>query len=397
MVVGRASSKNTVRILPIVAFNAITYLLIGLPLAVFPGLVHFQLGYSAALAGGVISLQYLATLLTRSVVARVSDLHGGKIVVLGGLVFGALNGLCILAAGFAHAPLVILGWLLLSRLMMGAAESGTGTGCNIWGIGLFGPSSMADVMSWNGVASYGGIAAGAPIGVALMQWGGLKAVALLAIILPLLGLLAAVSRPASKPLASGKRISLFKVVRYIWLHGMALACGSFGFGVIVSFMALYYTAHGWRGAAYALTCFGAAFISVRVFFTGVIGRFGGFRPALISLAIEIVGLLVLWLAPFAVVALLGAALAGLGASLLFPALGVEALNSVEPAGRGGAIAIYAVFLDLALGITGPVAGVVAGHCGYPAVFLAGAVLVCAGFVITAYLLRRGQKRLARSL
>lgn len=391
------TAKNTGRILSIVVFNAITYLLIGLPLAVFPGIVHFKLGYSATLAGGGISLQYLATLLTRSVVGRISDLRGGKIVALGGLGFAALNGVCILAAGFAHAPLFVLGWLLLSRLMLGAAESGTGTGCNTWGIGLFGPSSMADVMSWNGVASYGGIAAGAPIGVALLHLGGLRAIAALAIALPLLGLVVASFRPASHPLANAKRMSLFKVVRYVWLHGAALACGTFGFGSIVAFMALYYAAHGWHGAAYALTSFGLAFILVRVVLTGVIGRFGGFRPALISLAVEITGLITLWLAPVPGLALVGAALAGLGASLLFPALGVEALKIVEPGSRGGAIAIYSVFLDIALGLTGPLAGLVAGHLGYSAVFCVSALAVGAGLGLTWLLYARDQRRPVQSL
>lgn len=394
MAAGGGTKKNTVRILSIVVFNAITYLLIGLPLAVFPGLVHFKLGYSAALAGGVISLQYLATLLTRSIVGRISDLYGGKVTVLGGLVFASLNGLCILAAGFSHNPVIILGWLLLSRLMLGAAEGGTGTGCNTWGIGLLGPSSMASVMSWNGVATYGGIAAGAPIGVLLMHFGGLYALAALAIILPLLGLAGAVLLPAAQPIADAKRMSMFSVVRYVWLHGAALACGSFGFGTIAAFMALYYTAHGWHGAAYALTSFGVAFVLVRISIAGVIGRFGGFRPALISMAIEILGLAVLWLAPSPILALTGSALAGLGASLLFPALGVEALKTVEPSSRGAALAIYCVFLDIALGITGPVAGSVAGHFGYPAIFCAGAMVVGGGLLITYRLYARSQLRKA---
>ena len=39
-------SQRTIRILPVALLNAINYLLIGLPLAVFPSLVHFKLGLS---------------------------------------------------------------------------------------------------------------------------------------------------------------------------------------------------------------------------------------------------------------------------------------------------------------------------------------------------------------
>ncbi len=378
----QAAGNRTARILSIVVFNAITYFLIGLPLAVFPGLVHFTLGYSAAFAGGVISLQYAATLLTRSFVGRLSDARGGKVAVLGGLVCALLNGLCILAAGNAQAPLAVLAWLLASRLLLGAGESGTGTGCITWGIGRFGGSAMAEVISWNGVSSYGGIAAGAPAGVALMHWGGLRALAAAAIILPLLGLAAAAFKKAAVPIAGAKRMTMLSVAREIVPYGLALAGGSFGFGVIVAFMALYYTAHGWQGAAYALASFGVCFVAVRVFLAGAIGRFGGFRSALISFAIEVAGLVLLWLAPIPPVALLGASLAGVGFSLIFPALAVEALQLVAPGSRGAAIAIYTVFLDVALGLTGPTAGLLAGHFGYPAVFLAGSVIVLAALALT---------------
>ena len=145
----QAAGGRTAPILSIVVFNAITYFIIGLPLAVFPGLVHFTLGYSAALAGGVISLQYVATLLTRSFVGRLSDTRGGKMAVLAGLFLASLNGLCILVAANVQAPMAVLGWLLASRLVLGAGESGSGTGCITWGIGRFGAGAMAcsNVMS----------------------------------------------------------------------------------------------------------------------------------------------------------------------------------------------------------------------------------------------------------
>lgn len=396
MSVGGAVKASRRQIFSIVIFNGITYVLIGLPLAVFPGVVHFKLGYGAALAGGVISLQYLATLLTRSIVGRSSDRYGGKAVAVAGLGFASINGFCILAAGFSHASLMILSWLLLSRLMLGAAESGTSTGCNMWGVALFGPASMAEVLSWNGVASYGGIAIGAPLGVALVHLGGLPALAAVAIILPLLGLVMAVFRPAAPVLASAKRMSMLGVLRYVWPHGLILACGSFGYGIVVAFTALYYAAHGWHGAAYALAGFGVGFMVIRMFFAGVIGRFGGFRPAILSSSIEILGLIILWLAPTSLIALIGAVLTGLGSSLLFPALGVEALKIVDPGSRGAAIAIYCVFFDIAFGTTGPVAGFVAEHFGYPVVFSLGAVTAFAGAGLTYCLYLKERSRVVRS-
>lgn len=65
-------------ILSIVAYNFASYLTIGLPLAYCRGWVHDQLGFSAFWAGTVISLQYVATLLSRPHAGRYADLWGQR-------------------------------------------------------------------------------------------------------------------------------------------------------------------------------------------------------------------------------------------------------------------------------------------------------------------------------
>ncbi|MET5020807.1 MFS transporter, partial [Burkholderia pseudomallei] len=54
-----------------------------------------------------------------------------------------------------------------------------------------------------------------------------------------------------------------------------------------------------------------------------------------------------------------------GLARLGLALGVEAVALVPPASRGAALYAYSVFLYLSIGITGPLAGYVAGAFGYP--------------------------------
>jgi predicted MFS family arabinose efflux permease len=63
---------------------------------------------------------------------------------------------------------------------------------------------------------------------------------------------------------------------------------------------------------------------------------------------------------------------------VFPALGVEALKRVPPANRGSAMGAFVAFLDIAYGLAGPAAGIVAGRFGYGAVYLLGAVCALAG-------------------
>ena len=63
----RSGFAVTLQIVSVVCFTFICYLTIGLPLAVLPGFVHDDLGFSAIVAGGAISVQYFATLASRPV------------------------------------------------------------------------------------------------------------------------------------------------------------------------------------------------------------------------------------------------------------------------------------------------------------------------------------------
>ncbi|RYE72591.1 MAG: MFS transporter, partial [Oxalobacteraceae bacterium] len=77
-----------------------------------------------------------------------------------------------------------------------------------------------------------------------------------------------------------------------------------------------------------------------------------------------------------------------GFSLVFPALGVEAVNLVPASSRGAAVGAYSLFIDMSLGITGPVAGAIAAGYGFSAIFLFAAVAACAGLGLTFYLYRQ---------
>ena len=68
-------------------------------------------------------------------------------------------------------------------------------------------------------------------------------------------------------------------------------------------------------------------------------KFGGVLVCGISLVFEAAGQGVLWLAPLPGVALAGATLTGIGFSLVFPSMGVEATRRVPPAVRGRAVGV----------------------------------------------------------
>jgi predicted MFS family arabinose efflux permease len=116
-----------------------------------------------------------------------------------------------------------------------------------------------------------------------------------------------------------------------------------------------------------------------------IGRFGGYPVALVSLAVDSVGMVLLWQARAPWMALVGAAIGGLGLSLVFPAIGVEAVKRVPEFNRGTALGVYTAFSDVSFFLVGPIAGALIGLFGYASVFLFALVCVLASLGIVVVL------------
>ena len=191
----------------------------------------------------------------------------------------------------------------------------------------------------------------------------------------------------SVPVVRGERLPFWAVFGRIAPYGASLTLASIGYGTLTTFITLYYLNRGWSGAAYCLTVFGVCFILSRLLFISAISRFGGFNSAIACMTIETVGLVLLWLAPSTAFALIGAGLAGFGLSLVYPALGVEAIKQVPSSSRGSGLGAYAVFFDLALAIAGPLMGAVALNLGYAWIFFSAALLSVIGLGLTLLLKR----------
>ncbi|MBD1589742.1 MFS transporter [Pseudomonas typographi] len=392
--VSPSSLAITGRVVSIVVFTFIGYLNIGIPLAVLPGFVHTDLGYGAVLAGLVISVQYLATLVSRPYASKVIDTRGSKQAVIYGLYGCCASGvLMLLAAALAQLPAASLTCLFIGRVLLGGAESLVGAGAIGWGIGRVGALHTAKVISWNGIASYGALAIGAPLGVVLAGQLGLWSMGASIVLISVCGIALAWKRTPA-PIVVGERLPFIHVLGRVLPHGMGLALGGIGFGSIATFITLYYTTQHWANPALCLTLFGASFICARLLFGNMINRLGGFRVAIACLGVETLGLLLLWLAPTADWAMAGAAMTGFGFSLVFPAIGVEAVNLVPAASRGAAVGAYSLFIDLSLGMTGPLAGAVAAHFGFASIFLFAALGSASGLGLCVWLYRQRQGQLA---
>jgi MFS family permease len=377
------SRTGTRHILSFVYFTFVCYLSIGLPLAVLPPYVHLRMGYSAVLAGLVISVQYIATLASRPWAGRISDGAGAKVSVLWGMGACTASGAMLVAAAAMHLiPWLSFSALIASRLILGIGESLGSTGSTLWGITSAGQESTAKVISYNGISTYGAMALGAPLGVILdAQWG-LASIGLLTIFVGALSLVLAFRKPPV-PVVHGVHLPFSQVLGRVAPHGMGLALGGVCYSVLATFITLFYASRHWNGAALCLTSFGVAFIVARLLFIQTINRFGGFPVAMACLTVESSGLFLLWQAHSTWMAIAGAALGGFGFSLVFPAIGVEAVKRVPENNRGTALGVYTAFADVSFFLTGPLAGAVIGMYGYASVFLFAliSVLAALGIVI----------------
>jgi MFS family permease len=359
----------------------LTFLTIGLPLPIIPLYVGHVLLFGNVVVGLSVGIQFLATVLTRGYAGLRVDRAGARRVMLRGMLFCACSGAANVLSAVLPAPDAFrLAVLIAGRLVLGFGESQLIVGMYGWGIGTVGQARSGIVLAWTGMAMYGAIAAGAPIGFWLYGRGGLSLIGAISVFLPALAALIAFP-VADVPKLKGQRQAFWQVIGLIWQPGVAILLQGVGFAAIGAFVSLDFASKGWQGTGLALSCFGGAFVLVRLLAGHLPDRVGGIRIAIPSLALEAVGQWLLFQAPNAHIALLGAAITGAGCSMIFPALGLEVVRRVQPQVRSTALGGFAAFQDIAYAVTGPVTGLFATAYGYPAVFAIGAVCAVGGLIM----------------
>lgn len=369
-------------IISYVAFTFLGYFTIGLTLAVLPQYLHGNLAFSTMIAGLVISLQYAATFLFRGFAGKIVDKKGPKPAVLMSMAGFILSGVLLLVVAFLRDyRMLSLALLIIMRLVTGFSEGLVGASPINWAIFKVGGQHTAKAISYNGIGNYGALAAGAPLGVIISNAFGIGYIAIFIIVIGIGGLIYANSK--INIIGSSKEApqSFLHVLKKVTPYGLCLAAGGIGFGAISTFITLYYSYLNWTGAVLCLSLFSMMFVLGRLIFSGAINQYGGMKTAIACLTMEVIGLSVIALAVNPLFTFIGAGIAGLGFSLVFPALGVEAVRLIPASSQGSALGNYGLFIDLSLGVTGPLLGAVSTGFGMNYLFPFSLCIVAMGLLL----------------
>jgi MFS family permease len=375
-----------VRLAQVTGVLLVGYLVIGIPLPVLPLRVHHDLGFGPFMVGVVAGAQFAASLCSRMFAGRFTDTRGPKSAFVVGLLLTAASGLLyLLSLPFGATASVSL--LIAGRVILGFGESFIVTGALGWGLMIMGVGAAGRAMSWLGTSLYAAFAIGAPIGTSLYGRFGFSAVAITTVAIPIITLaLVAPMRGVSPPPPAPA--GLKKVFGVVWLPGTALALSGVGFSAIMTFAALLYSSRDWSPAWLAFTALSVAFILGRGVFGHLPDKIGGIRIALLCIVVEAIGQALIWFAPNATLALIGITVTGLGYSLVYPGLGTSVVNAAPPQSRALALGAYTAFLDVSLGFSGPLLGLVATSRDIVSVYAVSTAVVLGSAALALWMLRR---------
>lgn len=374
----------------------VAYLGIGMALPAVPLFVTVDLRRGNALAGLAVGIAFAATILTRGMAGHLADGRGSRLCLIRGLWLYIAAGLVCAAAALRGLPVPAAFMVLtVGRLLLGVGESLATVGLLAWCFGVAGPARSGQVFSVVGMAVYGAFAVGGPLGVALFERFGFTGAMAACTMAPFAALLMALP-VAEVPVHAGERLPFRRIIGRIWEPGIALALQGVGSAAIGAFAALMFVHRGWPYAGFGLTCFGVAFVTVRVVAGHLPDRFSSIPVAFGSTAVEAVGQLLLWLAPNPVLALAGTVLTGVGCSLMFPAMGIEVVRRVPPHLRATAAGGLAMFQGPGAGGDRPMTGLLADRLGYGMVFLAGGLAAGVSLLLVVRLWAEDRRQGARA-
>jgi MFS family permease len=353
---------------------------VGATLPVLPRYVTGPLGGGDLEVGIVTGAFAITGLACRPLAGHLADRRGRRRVVIVGSLATVISGLLL------FVPAGVPG-LIVSRLFLGAGEGAVYTAGAAWIVDLAPPDRRGRIIGLYGLAIWGGLALGPPIGELILQAASFEAVWAFATAAPLVGALVAMRIPERFRPRAGLDYERSLLAHEALRPGLGLSLAIVGYAAMAAFVVLHLDERAVGHGAAVFAAFAATVVATRVIGGWLPDRYGPIRCAVGAGAVECAGLLTIAASDSLGAALVGAIAMGAGFSLLFPSLALLVVNRVPIERRGVAMGTFTAFFDLGMGLGGPLIGVAAAVGGYSAAFVLAAA--CAlGTVTVALSLRR---------
>ncbi len=383
---GRAGNGAERTIPPRLAFAALfavtslTMLSVGSTLPILPRYVQGPIGAGDISVGIVTGAFAITGLAARPLAGSFADSRGRRPVVLAGA------SLMVVANALLFVPAGVPG-LIVARLLLGAGEGMVYTAGAAWIVDIAPIARRGRIIGLYGLAIWGGLAFGPPIGEVLLRISSYDLVWAFAVASPLLGALLATRIP--QPAVARRAVNLRQGfwARESFGPGAALALATTGYAALAGFVVLHLDDRGVGHGVEVFTVFAFSVVATRLLAGGLPDRLGAARCAAGAAVIEAAGLLAIGFAESPAVAIAGAVAVGMAFSTIFPSLALLVVNRVPEDRRGVAMGTFTACFDVGVGLGAPIAGAAAAIGGYGLSF---EVAACMALLAMAVAVRLGR-------
>ncbi|MDQ1129289.1 MFS transporter [Microbacterium sp. SORGH_AS_0888] len=325
---------------------------------IIPAYVEDVLGGGSTLAGFVIAIAAVSSMVAQPAAGALADRQGYRVVAAtAGLI--AVIGMSILAL------IPTLWGAGLSRILFGLGNSAAMGLVMTWLVAITPSSQRGKALSYFGLSVWIGLAVGPQVGTAVDAVGGpvwvfaVCAALEVATVLTILAL----PRPRMAPpsattgaivLPRGAGRQALSALRSVWSAGIVAAAAWSGEGLMIAFLIVHLgsagvPAVGLGGAATVYAVFAVSVVGARLVLARLPDRIGPLRATAVSLSALTVGLTVLALSQSFWAASAGAVLIGVGFSPLYPSLTMLATRGLTSQNRAFGMGLFSSFTSIGYG------------------------------------------------
>ncbi len=346
------------------------FIALGAAFAVVPDIVKQDMHETDVVVGWTLTVFAATALMTRFFAGVGIDRRGARAIFALGFALLAAAGVLFLLVTPERE------WLLFAaRALQGVGQACMFTAGLSWAVQLAPENRRGQAMSLFGLSVWAGLTIGPVAAQLLLDHAGTRAAEVLMVAAPALALVAMIGLRSPPLHAETPSLS---VPREAMRPSLGLMAGAVVMATIVGFAVLTFNDRSGGGGAYVIGAYGAATFAGRVFIGHLPDRLGAYRTGVLAFLLALAGVSTIAVAPNWQIGVIGGVVCGFAWSLLFPALGLLAVDRTPRAQRNSALAVYTAGFDLGTLLSGFTLGYIANAAGYEAVYAFGAGFAVVG-------------------